>query len=85
MSASQIFRAANSAVITGGASGIGLALTKKCAEAGMKVLAVDWSDEYLAALSESIASDQVSTVKADVSKPEDWDTIKQMVESKLGG
>ncbi|TLD26664.1 hypothetical protein PspLS_05039 [Pyricularia sp. CBS 133598] len=85
MSASQIFKAANTAVITGGASGIGLALTKKCAGAGMKVIAVDWSGEYLAMLPKSVASDQVSTVKADVSKLEDWEAVKQAVESKLGG
>lgn len=85
MAASAIFKTTNTAVITGGASGIGLALVKKCAGAGMKVIAVDCNEDQLAALQESLGSDQVSTIKADVSKLEDWDAVKSTVDSTLGG
>jgi NAD(P)-dependent dehydrogenase (short-subunit alcohol dehydrogenase family) len=38
----SIFKAGHTAVITGGASGIGLSLAKKCFNNGMKVLVADW-------------------------------------------
>ncbi|KLU89604.1 hypothetical protein MAPG_08575, partial [Magnaporthiopsis poae ATCC 64411] len=81
-----ILRPGNTAVITGGASGIGLELAKRCAGFGMKVLVVDWDSELLEK-SKSAGSDaaNISTVKADVSKPEEWGAVAKAVESELGG
>lgn len=78
-----ILKPGNTAVITGGASGIGLELAKRCAGSGMKVLVVDWDPQLL---EKSAGSDaNISTVKADVSKPEEWGAVARAVESELGG
>ncbi|KAK8086871.1 short chain dehydrogenase/reductase- variant [Apiospora phragmitis] len=63
-SSSAIFKTGNTAVITGGASGIGLALAKKCAGYGMKVLVADWNTELLA----KVPADVAATYQMDVSK-----------------
>ncbi|KAL8296842.1 hypothetical protein RB597_006114 [Gaeumannomyces tritici] len=78
-----ILKPGNTAVITGGASGIGLELAQRCAGSGMKVLVVDWDSKLL----ESVGSvaNNISTVKADVSKPGDWAAVAAAVESELGG
>ncbi|KAJ9137024.1 Short-chain dehydrogenase/reductase [Coniochaeta hoffmannii] len=80
----SIFQPGNTAVITGGASGIGLALAKKCASNGMKVLITDINDEALASASSS-SDGSIATVKADVSSVDDWARVKSKVDSDLGG
>lgn len=85
-SSSSIFKTGNTAVITGGASGIGRALTKKCAAAGMKVLVVDFNPATLKTLGDDKElGGSVATVEADVSKIADWDRVKSVVEDKFGG
>ncbi len=79
-----VFQSGCTAVITGGASGIGLSPAKKCASYGMKVLVADWDEELLAAVAQNIGSD-VATLKVDVSKPEDWVTLKAKVDADFGG
>lgn len=79
----SIFKAGNTAVITGGASGIGLALAKKCQSYGMKVLIADINEESLSTASSSIQG--AATVKADVSSLDDWARVKDKVQSELGG
>jgi NAD(P)-dependent dehydrogenase (short-subunit alcohol dehydrogenase family) len=81
----SVFQAGNTAVITGGASGIGLALAKKCASHGMKVLIADINDEALSSTASKIGGGNVSTVKADVSSLDDWASVKNRVQSDLGG
>ncbi|TGJ86059.1 hypothetical protein E0Z10_g2723 [Xylaria hypoxylon] len=81
---SQPQQSQNTAVITGGASGIGLALTKKCAGYGMRVLVADWDEKNLDA-AKSALGDNVSTIKVDVSKTEDWVTLKEKVLKDFGG
>ncbi|KAH7040396.1 short-chain dehydrogenase/reductase [Microdochium trichocladiopsis] len=85
----SVLKPGNTAVITGGASGIGLALTKKCVAAGMKVLVVDYNPATLRKLSEDKelggGGGAVSTVEADVSKVEDWKRIQGTVEKDFGG
>ncbi|KAK8094402.1 hypothetical protein PG997_001087 [Apiospora hydei] len=75
-SSSAIFKTGNSAVITGGASGIGLALAKKCAGYGMKVLVADWNAELLA----KIPADVATTYQMDVSKAVDWSDFKEKIQ-----
>lgn len=79
-----IYSSQNTAVITGGASGIGLALTKKCVGHGMRVLLADWDEKNLDA-AKSALGDKVSTIKTDVSKTEDWAALKEKVLKDFGG
>ncbi|KAI0137430.1 short-chain dehydrogenase/reductase [Xylariales sp. AK1849] len=81
---SAIFKAANTAVITGGASGIGLALAKKCAGYGMKVLVADYDTKSLDAVP-GVVGKNATTFHMDVSKAEDWSGLKSKVESEFGG
>ena len=81
---SAIFKKANTAVITGGASGIGLALAQKCVGYGMKVLVADWDAETLGKAGETLGS-AASTVRMDVSRLEDWTGLKDRVVKEFGG
>jgi NAD(P)-dependent dehydrogenase (short-subunit alcohol dehydrogenase family) len=71
-------------VITGGASGIGLALATKCAGYGMSVLIADNNSANLSAAKSSIKG-KVETVEVDVSKISDFEKLKSKVEKDLGG
>ncbi|KAK1672780.1 hypothetical protein BDP55DRAFT_695806 [Colletotrichum godetiae] len=79
-----VFAASKTALITGGASGIGLAVAKKCLGHGMKVLIVDNNDDFLASARRSLGED-VLTSKADVSSLEDWAHLKKRVDSDFKG
>lgn len=79
-----IFKAANTAVITGGASGIGLALAKKCTGYGMRVLVADWNAQSLDAAKSDLGSGALA-VEMDVSKLEDWTRLKDVVSKEFGG
>ncbi|KAI0539157.1 hypothetical protein GGR58DRAFT_257749 [Xylaria digitata] len=79
-----IYSKLNTAIITGGASGIGLALTKKCVGYGMRVLVADWDEKNLDA-TKSTLGDQISTIKIDVGKTEDWVALKEKVVKDFGG
>ncbi|KAI0156406.1 hypothetical protein GGR57DRAFT_81427 [Xylariaceae sp. FL1272] len=81
---SKIFGKDNTAVITGGASGIGLALAKKCAGYGMRVLIADWNTDNLEAAKKELG-DSASTVQMDVSQLEDWKKVTEKIEKDLGG
>jgi NAD(P)-dependent dehydrogenase (short-subunit alcohol dehydrogenase family) len=79
-----VFHAGNTAVITGGASGIGLSLAQKCAGYGMKVIIADNNAANLAAAKKSIKGN-VETVEIDVSKVEEFEKLKGKVEKDFGG
>lgn len=81
---SAIFSSQNTAVITGGASGIGLALAKKCIGHGMRVLVADWDEENLEA-ARSALGDGASTIRVDVGKTEDWPALREKVVEDFGG
>lgn len=84
MSSNPSFKPGNLAVITGGASGIGLALATKLASYGMKVLIVDINASNLAAAKNSVKGD-VETFEMDVSKLEDYEKLKAKVDAEYGG
>ena len=77
-----------SAVITGGASGIGLAAAKRFAARGMKVAIADLDQAALdAAAKEIVAATpkaEVLTVRTDVSRKEDVDALKEKAYAAFG-
>ncbi|KAI1097568.1 NAD(P)-binding protein [Jackrogersella minutella] len=81
---SAIFKKANTAVITGGASGIGLALAQKCVGYGMKVIVADWDAKGLDAAKKSLG-EGATTLRMDVSRTEDWEGVRGRVVSDFGG
>ena len=91
-----IFQPTKTAVITGGASGIGLALARKCVGHGMRVLVADRDTAALAAAAETIAADakgsagaggsgSVKTHDMDVARLDDWGRLKDVVVKEFGG
>ena len=65
--------AGQTAVITGGASGIGKSIVQRFLEAGASCLAADLNEEALAALKQELAEygDKLDVVKVDVSNRDD--------------
>lgn len=80
----------NVAVITGGASGIGLAAAKRFAGLGMKVAIADLGGERLEQTCREVADlqpahpDAVIAVATDVTRPDDLRNLKQIVDEKFG-
>ncbi|MFG1201890.1 SDR family NAD(P)-dependent oxidoreductase [Xanthobacter aminoxidans] len=79
------------AVITGGASGIGLAAAEKLAARGLKVAIADLPGEKLDAAAARVASvatggaGDVLPVATDVSRPEDLERLEEIVAGRFGG
>lgn len=74
------------AVVTGGASGIGLAAAQRFAELGMPVVLADLPGEPLGAAESAIrqAGGRVAAVPTDVSKARDFETLREAAESQFG-
>lgn len=85
MSSNPVFKSGNTAVITGGASGIGLALATKCAEVyNMNVVIADNNSANLSSAKSSIKG-KVETVEIDVSQVSDFEKLKAKIEKDFGG
>ena len=80
----QVFTKGGVALITGGASGIGLAIARKCHGYGMRVIIADKSAESLAAARQSLGDD-ATALEIDVSRKEDWDLVKSRLEHDFEG
>ena len=74
----SVFRSGSRALITGGASGIGLAVAELCLEHGMQVSIVDFNQETLGLAEKNLKGD-VQFLQGDVGKEEDWKSIKEKV------
>jgi NAD(P)-dependent dehydrogenase (short-subunit alcohol dehydrogenase family) len=72
------------AVITGAASGIGLAAARRFAQIGMKVCLADLSGDALVRATAAIDSRDVLTVATDVSRLESVQTLKDRVYATWG-
>ncbi|OJD36685.1 short chain dehydrogenase reductase [Diplodia corticola] len=85
MSPISVFAANNTALITGGASGIGLAVAQLCLKHSMRVAIADWNAETLAKAEETLGGrGKVDTYQTDVSNPEAWAKLKGSVLEKFG-
>ncbi|AJD43139.1 short-chain dehydrogenase/reductase SDR family protein [Rhizobium gallicum bv. gallicum R602sp] len=84
----EILKKPNVAVITGGASGIGLAAAKRFAEAGMSVVIADRDGNRLATARgelEAIAGqERVMAVKTDVCDKSSLEAVEQAVVQRFG-
>ncbi|MDB5422724.1 MAG: short-chain dehydrogenase/reductase [Phenylobacterium sp.] len=74
------------AVITGGASGIGLAAARRFATLGMPVVLADLSGERLRAAETAIrdSGGRVAAVPTDVSKPQDLERLRDLALRQFG-
>jgi NAD(P)-dependent dehydrogenase (short-subunit alcohol dehydrogenase family) len=80
----SVFAANKTALITGGANGIGFAVAQLCRKHGMKVAIVDNNSEYLANAKATLGADDVKTYQIDVSKIEEWKDLKGKVDAEIG-
>ncbi|KAL0940457.1 short chain dehydrogenase reductase [Colletotrichum truncatum] len=78
------FQAGRLAVITGGASGIGLSLAQRCVTAGMHVIACD-KDQKAIDRAKSTLGQGFQAIQMDVSQPDDWAALKAIVDKDHSG
>lgn len=74
----SVFQSGSKALITGGASGIGLAIAELCLEHGMRVSIVDFNKETLGLAEKNLKGD-LQFLHADVGKEEDWKGVREKV------
>lgn len=74
----SVFQSGSKALITGGASGIGLAVAELCLKSGMHVSIVDFNKETLDLAQKNLKGD-LQFHQADVGKEDDWKTVKEKV------
>lgn len=87
MASSSVFKAGNTALITGAASGIGLAVAKLCRKHGMKLALIDNNGDALTHAKSTFGKDETKTeiYLMDVSQPNEWKDVRSKVESTFGG
>ena len=86
MSQHPAIEAGRAAVITGGASGIGLATAKKLAALGMNVVIADFNEETLGAAHRELteAGAQAEAVRTDVAKADEVAALRDRALSRFG-
>lgn len=84
--AAAVFAPGSTALITGGASGIGLAIAKLCSSKGMKLLLVDRNAEALEKAKAEVgpSSSDVATSVLDVSKLDSWTSLREQATKTFG-
>lgn len=84
--AAAVFAPGATALITGGASGVGLAIAKLCRSKGMKLLLVDRNAEALEKAKAEVgsSSSDVATSVLDVSKPDEWTSLREQATKTFG-
>lgn len=80
----SVFAAKSTALITGGASGIGLAVAQLCRKHGMKVAIADNNPDNLSKARQTLGSEDVEAYQIDVSDLNAWQDLKTKVEGKFG-
>jgi short-subunit dehydrogenase len=84
----SVFRPGATALITGGASGIGFAFAQLCQSHGMHLALVDINSSYLSKakdlLSASSHNEKIETYRVDASQISGWQKLRSDVESKFG-
>ena len=84
MSLHPVFKAGNTALITGAASGVGLAVAKLCHKHGMSLALVDRNTEALSSAKSQFKDGKIQTYAMDVSKIDEWSDLRAKVEMDFG-
>jgi NAD(P)-dependent dehydrogenase (short-subunit alcohol dehydrogenase family) len=72
------------AVITGAAGGLGLALARRCAERGMRLVLADLDGPALAAAARQLPTAEAVTVAVDVTRGEQVEALAQLAYQRFG-
>jgi short-subunit dehydrogenase len=79
----SVFSTGKNALITGAASGVGLAVAKLCASHGMNLHLVDNNSDLLAKAKDTVTTKEgakLETHSLDVSSQQDWSSLKSKLE-----
>lgn len=81
-----VFKSGNTALITGAASGIGLAVAELCRKHGMNLPLVDNNTTNLSTAKDSLQGNgETEMYPMDVSKLDEWKDLKAKVEKRFKG
>lgn len=72
------------AVITGGAGGLGIALARRCAARGMRLVLADVDPAALDAAARQLAGEELATLPTDVTRPEQLEALARLAYDRFG-